>query len=149
MYNSQNRADVLRLSYKELGGEFKLSRHFKLKEAQSRDGADLVVVHPASICLAQALRDKLGERYADVSIKVNRWYSTPEHNASLVRADGGIGGAKDSVHMWGGALDIVCYTGNKKIDPKDVARVARELGAGGVKAYKNFAHVDVWHVRTW
>jgi uncharacterized protein YcbK (DUF882 family) len=131
--NAHNPADVLRLRLSQVGKDFKLSRSFTLGELASKDGADIVIVHPALLIGLQALRDVIGK-----PIKINSGYRSPEHNKA-------IGGASNSLHTLGLAADVVV----DGVTPIHIASIARDLGFGGVKAYPTFTHVDVGKIRTW
>jgi uncharacterized protein YcbK (DUF882 family) len=131
--NAHNPADVLRLRLSQVGKDFKLSRSFTLGELASKDGADIVIVHPALLIGLQALRDVLNK-----PIKINSGYRSPEHNKA-------IGGASNSLHTLGLAADVVV----DGVTPIHIASIARDLGFGGVKAYPTFTHVDVGKIRTW
>jgi uncharacterized protein YcbK (DUF882 family) len=131
--NAHNPNDVLRLRLSQVGKDFKLSRSFTLGELASKDGADIVIVHPALLIGLQALRDVLNK-----PIKINSGYRSPEHNKA-------IGGASNSLHTLGLAADVVV----DGVTPIHIASIARDLGFGGVKAYPTFTHVDVGKIRTW
>jgi uncharacterized protein YcbK (DUF882 family) len=131
--NAHNPADVLRLRLSQVGKDFKLSRSFTLGELASKDGADIVIVHPALLIGLQALRDLVNK-----PIKINSGFRSPEHNKA-------IGGASNSLHTLGLAADVVV----EGVTPIHIASIARDLGFGGVKAYPTFTHVDVGKIRTW
>jgi uncharacterized protein YcbK (DUF882 family) len=131
--NAHNPADVLRLRISQVGKDFKLSRSFTLGELASKDGADIVIVHPALLIGLQALRDVLNK-----PIRINSGFRSPEHNKA-------IGGASNSLHTLGLAADVVV----EGVTPIHIASIARDLGFGGVKAYPTFTHVDVGKIRTW
>ena len=72
-------------------------------------------------------------------------YRSPKTNAMLRKASGGV--AKNSLHMYGQAIDIRLpgYSTSK------LKKIATNLHAGGVGYYprSNFVHVDTGQVRTW
>jgi uncharacterized protein YcbK (DUF882 family) len=131
--NAHNPNDVLRLRLSQVGKDFKLSRSFTLGELASKDGADIVIVHPALLIGLQALRDVLNK-----PIRINSGFRSIEWNKS-------IGGASNSLHTLGLAADVVV----EGVTPIHIASIARDLGFGGVKAYPTFTHVDVGKIRTW
>jgi uncharacterized protein YcbK (DUF882 family) len=131
--NAHNPNDVLRLRLSQVGKDFKLSRSFTLGELASKDGADIVIVHPALLIGLQALRDVIGK-----PIRINSGFRSIEWNKS-------IGGASNSLHTLGLAADVVV----DGVTPIHIASIARDLGFGGVKAYPTFTHVDVGKIRTW
>ena len=108
-------------------------RYFRVAEFACKDGSDKILLHPKLVELVNAIRERAG-----APITVNSGYRTPRYNAK-------IGGAKASYHTKGMAADLVC----RALTPTDIARIAEELGAGGVKAYPTFTHVDVGPVRRW
>ncbi|MCF8496318.1 MAG: DUF882 domain-containing protein [Alphaproteobacteria bacterium] len=72
-------------------------------------------------------------------------YRSPRTNAMLREASTGV--AKNSMHMYGQALDIrTAACGTKKL-----CGIAKGLRAGGVGYYprSNFVHVDTGAVRSW
>ena len=125
MYADQSCVYALRLSIE--GAGYQLADHFRLIEAASKDGADLVLVCPALVDGLEALRERIGR-----PLHVNSWFRTVEHNAR-------IGGARDSQHVRGLAADVTA----RGVLPGDVATLAEELGFGGVGIYASFVHVDV------
>jgi uncharacterized protein YcbK (DUF882 family) len=133
VFNSQNENDVLRFDRASNGDGYKLSRNFTLAEIASKDGANLVLIHPALILALQAIRDHTGR-----SVTINSGYRSPAHNTA-------IGGAPNSLHVKGMAADIVI----KGMTPLEVASLAHDLGLGGIKAYPTFTHIDVGLKRTW
>ena len=72
-------------------------------------------------------------------------YRSPATNARLRERSKGI--AKNSLHMYGKAIDIRLSDG----DLLDLRRAARALGVGGVGYYprSGFVHVDVGRARYW
>lgn len=126
-------SDRLRLS--KNGRGYLLGPHFTLSEMASKDGADVVLVHPCLIALLEVIRARF-----DKPILINSGYRSPEHNKA-------IGGSSASRHMYGLAADIRL----PGIDPAEVASFAdNELGAGGVGIYSSFTHVDIFGVdRRW
>lgn len=69
---------------------------------------------------------------------MNSGYRNPASNAT-------VGGAKQSYHMRGKALDVT----NPQKSPGSVQSAARALAAGGVGTYNTFTHVDTGPFRTW
>lgn len=116
--------------------EQNLSKSFKLKEFQSRDGAPFTPeVYNNLIILAknlQVLRD-----YVKKPIKINSGYRSPTYNKK-------IGGATKSQHMIGRAADITI----QGMTPGEVANTIEKLilfgtmQQGGLGRYPNFTHYD-------
>ena len=117
------------------GRGFRLTSGLTLGEMQSNDGADLVLVHPALLALYAQLRARVGP------MRINSGYRSLAHNAATP------GAAKNSLHRLGMAADVVVL--DPAISHAEVARQARDLGAGGVAVYPTFVHIDVGARRTW
>jgi uncharacterized protein YcbK (DUF882 family) len=98
------------------------------------DPAEEGYVHPALIVLLQRIRNEIGK-----PLRINSGYRSPLHNQN-------IGGASQSTHIFGMAADI--RTDNLN-DLPEIEHIAKKLGAGGIKRYNTFVHVDVWNKRTW
>lgn len=93
--------------------------------------------------LLSVLRHKMG---VSEPVNIISGYRSPETNARL-RATGGGGVASNSFHIRGMAIDVR-MPGTATYG---IARVARNLGVGGVGYYSDsdFVHVDVGPPRTW
>lgn len=108
-----------------------LSTNFNSSEFLSGNDTNRYgIIHPKLVELLQQIRNQLG------SLTINSGYRAPEHNAR-------IGGAPASTHLFGMAADVVGS------DLEAIEKLAIELGAGGVKRYNTFVHIDVWTRRTW
>ncbi len=108
-----------------------ISKNFKLKEFQCKDGSQLVKIDSELLQKLQQLRDLIGK-----PIMVNSGYRTPEYNKR-------VGGAKNSYHMQGKAVDI-------KVNGLSISELkanALEVGFNGVGVYKNFLHVDIRRIK--
>lgn len=109
-----------------------LSRNFSSEEFLSdKDTNRYGIVHPALISLLQAIRNEY-----DAPIGINSGYRTPEHNAR-------IGGASASTHLFGMGADL------RGQNLQLIEALAKKHGAGGIKRYNTFVHVDIWTPRTW
>lgn len=108
-----------------------VSKNFKLKEFQCKDGNHQVMLDSQLLKKLQELRDRIGK-----PIIINSGYRTKEYNKL-------IGGSPNSQHLLGRAADISMTNMN----PREVARVAEEIGFGGIGIYRDFLHVDVRKVR--
>ena len=102
-------------------------KYFTVKEMTCRCGCGKVIFDPM-------LRDKLDELRGLVGkpIYISSGYRCPEHNAY-------VGGVPNSYHTKGIAADIYV----KDMMPKELARIAGEVGFDGIGLYKSFVHVDV------
>jgi len=133
IFRDQNPADSLRFEIDKVGRSYKVSRNFTLGELASKDGANIVLLHPALIIALQTIRDHVGK-----PIRVNSAFRSPAHNKA-------IGGASNSLHTLGLAADVVI----DGMTPIEVASLANDMGLGGIKAYPTFTHIDVGRHRTW
>jgi uncharacterized protein YcbK (DUF882 family) len=133
VFRDQNPADSLHFEIDKVGRSYKVSRNFTLGELASKDGANIVLLHPALIIALQTIRDHVGK-----PIRVNSAFRSPAHNKA-------IGGASNSLHTLGVAADIVI----DGMTPIEVASLASDMGLGGIKAYPTFTHIDVGRHRTW
>lgn len=110
-------------------GIVKIGEYFRVQEFKCYDGSRTVFVSPRLVKLLDRLR--CGMRCA---IYVNSGYRTPSHNKT-------VGGAANSMHMYGAAADIRPANG----DLAKLHELAKEIMAntGGIGVYKTFIHVDV------
>jgi len=131
-YNNHREAEALRLRLSD-NGQARVSANFLVREFRSKDDAPEMLIHFQLVDLLEAIRAVLGK-----PVRIDSGYRSPAHNRK-------VGGASASYHVKGMAADIVVPGAR----PSEVASVARGLGAGGVKAYNSFTHVDVGPVRTW
>jgi zinc D-Ala-D-Ala carboxypeptidase len=86
------------------------------------------------------LRGKLDELEAEWGkpLHINSGYRCPAHNKT-------VGGAEQSQHMLGMAVDLA----TDKEDQKQLIKLARDLGWGGVGKGSNFTHLDLGKIRYW
>jgi uncharacterized protein YcbK (DUF882 family) len=133
VFRDQNPLDSLRFEIDKMGRSYKVSRNFTLGELASKDGSNIVLLHPALIIALQTIRDHVGK-----PIRVNSAFRSPAHNKA-------IGGASNSLHTLGLAADVVI----DGMTPIEVASLASDMGLGGIKAYPTFTHIDVGRHRTW
>lgn len=120
---------TVRTHYVSKVGEQKLSQHFKVKEFQSKDGVDKVLIDTDLVSILQKIRSHFNRPVTILSA-----YRTPTHNAN-------IGGSSTSYHVKGMAADIQV----KGVDPILVGLYAESLGVGGVGVYAyngGFVHID-------
>ena len=116
----------------KLGRDFQVSPHFKLREFQSRDGADKVLV-------SEELLAKLEEAraYGGFTITVNSGYRSAAHNKK-------VGGATNSNHTKGLAADVVFMKDGKVVSAKLICCLCQALGINGVAYISDKAvHLDV------
>ena len=103
-----------------------ISKNFKLKEFQCKDGSQLVKVDSQLLNRLQRLRDLVGK-----PIIITSGYRTISHNKK-------VGGSKNSLHLQGKAADIKV----NGIDPGQLSKQAEKVGFNGIGIYKTFIHVD-------
>ena len=103
------------------------SEHFKVKEFACHDGSDYVPIDKGLLIKLEALRAKLGH----LPIHITSGYRSTEYNNK-------IGGAKNSYHTCGKAVDI--YIKGKT--PAQIAHAAQPLWFGGIGLYDDFVHLD-------
>jgi len=126
--------EVRLFSLREYGRDFRVSKHFTLKEFACADGSDIVLIHPKLPALLESIRLEFGG-----PLFVNSAYRSHSHNANE-------GGAERSKHLHGYAADIWV----PGVYPSDIAAYAEQEGAGGVGRYETFTHVDVYSAnRRW
>lgn len=110
-------------------GEGKVSKHFRVREFSSKDGADKVLIDDDLVKLLENIREAAGGK----SVTINSGYRSPEHNKA-------VGGVSNSQHVKGTAADIVVAD----TDPLTVGQIAEYFlnTKGGIGVYKSFTHVD-------
>lgn len=133
VFRNQNPLDALKFEIDKVGRKYRVSRNFTLGELASKDGANIVFLHPALILGIQVLRDYTGKKAI-----VKSCYRSPSHNKKVK-------GAKNSTHVKGMGIDLVM----EEMTPMEVASLAHDMGFGGIKAYTTFTHLDVGEPRTW
>ena len=123
---------VKRYSLKRDGKYFKLADNFTLGEFACKDGNDEVLVDLSLVDILQRARAELGRR-----ITITSGYRTQKYN-------GKIGGAKNSYHIKGQAVDIKV----EGLTPWQVALYFEHCSkAGGIGMYDSWVHVDTRAVK--
>jgi hypothetical protein len=97
---------------------------------------DRTRVDPAIAEIARRMARALGTR-----ITVNSAYRNRTYNSS-------IGGASNSKHMYGKAMDLA-YIGGSAEERRRMLAAAIEAGAQGIGLYNSFMHIDLGPKRTW
>lgn len=110
-------------------GEGKVSKHFRVREFASKDGADKVLIDDDLVKLLENIREAAGGK----AVTINSGYRSPEHNKA-------VGGVSNSQHVKGTAADIVVAG----TDPLTVGQIAEHYlnTKGGIGVYRSFTHVD-------
>ena len=101
-----------------------LTPNFKVKEFQSHDGADKVLIDYELLCLLQLIR-----RTINKPLIINSGYRTKEHNRK-------VGGASNSYHMYGRAFDV------SGISSSVLANYCYTLNINGIIIYSTWVHMD-------
>ena len=111
-------------------GDLNLSPNFKVKEFSCNDGSDKVLIDINLVEKLQELRNYLGK-----PITILSGYRTDSYNKQC-------GGADNSYHLKGQAVDIYC----SGVKPIVIALWAEFNGLGGIGIYLNrnqeFVHID-------
>lgn len=116
-------------------GDGKVSKHFRVREFASKDGADKVLIDDDLVALLEDIREAAGGK----AITINSGYRSPEHNAA-------VGGVSSSQHLYGRAADIVVSGAS----PLLVGQIAEYYldRRGGIGVYQTFTHVDTRAIRS-
>ena len=116
----------------KLGRDFQVSPHFKLREFQSKDGADKVLISDELLAKLEEAR-----AYGGFTITVNSGYRSAAHNKK-------VGGATNSNHTKGLAADVVFMKDGKVVSAKLICCLCQTLGINGVAYISDKAvHLDV------
>lgn len=105
---------------------YKVGKHFKVKEFQSKDGHPVVLIDDVLVTMLDQIRDYFGKE-----VIINSGYRTASHNAA-------VGGVAKSQHTLGKAADIVV----KGVPPAAVQSYAYDHLNGTVGTYTTFTHID-------
>lgn len=116
----------------KLGRDYQVSPHFKLREFQSKDGADKVLISDELLAKLEELR-----AYGGFVITVNSGYRSAAHNKK-------VGGASNSSHTRGLAADVKVKKDGSYASAELVCALCQTLGFDGV-AYINrlSVHLDM------
>lgn len=116
-------------------GDGRVSKHFRVREFSSKDGADKVLIDDDLVKLLENIREAAGGK----AVTINSGYRSPEHNKA-------VGGVSNSQHVKGTAADIVVAD----TDPLTVGQIAEYFlnTKGGIGVYKSFTHVDTRATRS-
>ena len=116
----------------KLGRDYQISPHFKLREFQSKDGADKVLISEELLAKLEELRS-----YGGFVITVNSGYRSAAHNKK-------VGGASNSSHTRGLAADVKVKKDGSFVSAELIFALCQTLGFDGV-AYINgqSVHLDM------
>lgn len=116
---------------KSKDGNIKLSENFSVKEFACKDGSDTIKIDLDLIPLIQRFRN-----YVETGVYFNSAYRTPSYNKK-------VGGATNSYHVKGQALDIPFLNSYKYLTSRDkMCAFFNTLGVKGIIIYPTFIHVD-------
>lgn len=142
-YHSADPKDCLVFSSKALGDDHEIAPGLSVREAKSKCGQDIFLVHPVLLILWTHVRITIG-----VALTVGSLYRTWLHHLAeydLInknRKKLGLEPTKvpqDSAHLYGMAIDIHC-----KGDVKEkIIALAKKLGVGGIGVYSWGVHLDI------
>lgn len=115
-------------------GSVRLSEHFKVYEFRCKDNTDPIFVSQILVDALESIREHFNK-----PVYINSAYRNPAYNAM-------VGGAKNSMHMYGMAADIHI----NGVTPKQIAEFAETImpDTGGIGIYDNFCHIDVRYVKS-
>lgn len=108
---------------------FNVSKNFKLREFECKDGSKLVKLDARLLEKVQILRDKL-----NVPLSINSGFRTESHNKK-------VGGVPNSLHLQGKAVDI--STRNISMTDEKLIQICEQIGFDGIGIYNTFIHLDV------
>ena len=115
-------------------GSVRLSEHFKVYEFRCKDNTDPIFISGDLVAILERIRNHFKK-----PVVINSGYRNVAYNRM-------IGGAKNSMHMYGLAADIHI----NGVSPKEIASFAETLMPyyGGIGIYDNFCHIDVRYVKS-
>ena len=112
-------------------GEKNLSEHFKVKEFACHDGTDKILIENDMIYALERFRE-----YVENPVEINSAYRTASYNKQ-------IGGATNSYHIYGRAMDIQFSYYWKYLDSiEKMACFFNTIGMRGIIKYSWGCHVD-------
>jgi uncharacterized protein YcbK (DUF882 family) len=102
-------------------------KYFTENELRCKCGCGELAINDLFIARMEALREYLGFPFI-----VNSYFRCEKHNKN-------IGGAKNSYHLKGQAMDIKA----KGIEALKLIESARDFAFAGIIIYKTFIHLDI------
>lgn len=116
-------------AYHASEGSTLITPHFKVKEFACQDGSPIIFISKELVDLLEFFRTGYGS-----PLIVNSGYRTHSHNKK-------VGGAQNSMHMYGLAADVRPQSGSIDSFYKYVLSAAN--GKYGIGKYPSFVHIDV------
>lgn len=109
----------------------KISEHFSANELASHDGITNLLFDYDLIPIIERLRE-----YVETPITINSAYRTKKYNKK-------VGGASNSYHLYGRAIDIPLKKSYKNLVTVDLmCKFFNTLGIKGIIQYPTFVHID-------
>lgn len=108
--------------------DFYISKNFKLREFECKDGSQLVKIDSQLVAQLQCVRDKCKQ-----PLIITSAYRSVSHNKF-------VGGSSDSQHLYGKAVDVRTPKG---MTVDQFAKLGKECGFKGVGKYTWGCHFDV------
>ncbi|MCE7885904.1 MAG: DUF882 domain-containing protein [Alphaproteobacteria bacterium PRO2] len=139
-HTGESYSGVYRVGDKYLPDAFK-RMNYVLRDFRTHE---VFPMDPHVLDLVSIIQNKMG---TGKPIEVLSGYRSPKTNAMLRHGSDRTGVAKNSLHMYGQAIDIRA----DNYSSKRIRAIACGLKAGGVGYYprSDFVHVDTGQVRTW
>lgn len=131
-----------------VNGDEKITPHFLVREFRCKDGSDKILMSDETVALLEKIRTFYRKQHPGATLVVISGYRTPAWNRH-------VGGAKNSQHVKGRAVDFVVRIPNNGIvNPltvHDDINSGRIFGAhkGGLGRYRTFTHIDTGANRRW
>lgn len=114
--------------------DIKVSNHFKLYEFECKDGSHQVVLHPELPEKLENLRALVSQVLSkETPLIINSGYRNESHNKAE-------GGAKNSQHLYGTAVDLRLPKG---LTIDEFADLGEAVGFDGIGKYNGRVHFDV------
>lgn len=108
-----------------------ISTHFKISEFACKDGSSKVLIDNDLIPVIERFRE-----YVESGVSINSAYRTDSYNKR-------VGGASNSYHKYGRALDIPFKNTYKNLVSRDkMCAFFNTLGVKGIIKYSTFVHID-------
>lgn len=108
-----------------------ISTHFKVSEFACKDGSSKVLIDNDLIPIIERFRE-----YVESSVTINSAYRTSSYNKR-------VGGASNSYHKYGRALDIPFKNTYKNLISRDkMCAFFNTVGVKGIIKYGSFVHID-------